>query len=54
MLTQILKVTKVITNNILSIILVKVIKTQDTRKYKYGGENYDTTYQKVNHKKSEK
>ena len=48
MLTQILKVTKVITNNILSIILVKVIKTQDTRKYKYGGDSYDTAYQKVN------
>ena len=31
----------------LSLILVKVIKTQDTRKYKYGGDSYDTTYQKV-------
>jgi len=25
---------------------VKVIKTQDTRKYKYGGDSYDTAYQK--------
>ena len=48
MLTQILKVTKVITNNTLSFISVKVIKTQDTRKYKYGGDSYETAYQKVN------
>ena len=53
MLTQILKVIKVIANKTLSLILVKVIKTQDTRKYKYGGDSYDTAYQKVNHKKVE-
>ena len=34
-------------NHFFTVYLVKVIKTQDTRKYKYGGDSYDTTYQKV-------